>query len=168
MIYRGRKVLDFMLLPAYNSPAMGANKDSERAKKLLRFGLILALVGAGLATLVSLLSCVINIQSPPNLEMKFLVYSWILHWITVTVARSWALIGGVLLIFDSMILTALVLLEFSSRSLDVPQVSIFFLPAIVLLFISGILFILSSRKTRESKDIKSSNRLLFDIMLIIG
>ncbi len=153
MILEVEKALDFILLSTYNSPEMSVDKDSARAKELLRFGLILALVGAGLATLVSFLSCVINIQSPLNLEMKFFVYSWMLHWIVVMVARIWALIGGVLLIFDSMILTAVVLQEFSSHSLDVPQVSIFFLPAIVLLLISGILFILSSRSGRRNKKI---------------
>ena len=83
----------------------------SRKQWLRRAGLILGIVGAGVGSPTSFLSCLAAFQSPWSLELGYVVFSWLLHWIIILIACRWALIGGVLLILDSSLLTTFLFLR---------------------------------------------------------
>lgn len=119
--------------------------EERRPKRLRRLGLILGLIGAVLAVAASFFSCVINFQSPTSIEIGVWTYSWILHWVIIIAESVWPFIGGILAILDALGLATFIFLQLRSPDLDVPQVSILFLPTVALLLASGILFIVSSK-----------------------
>lgn len=115
-----------------------------RQKWLRRVGWILGVVAAVVAMPTSFLSCVAAFQLPWSLEVGYVAFAWLAHWIFLLVARKWQLVGGVLLILDSL-LTAVFLFprhQWSGGNV----LSVLFLSVFLLLLASGTLFILSWRE----------------------
>jgi len=113
----------------------------SRKKWLRRAGLILGIVGAGVGSPTSFLSCLAAFQSPWSLELGYVMFSWLMHWIIVLIAGKWALVGGVLLIFDSSLLAIFLFPRHQWSGWNV--LSVLFLSIFLLLLTSGVLFLLS-------------------------
>ena len=119
----------------------------NRPKWLRRAGLILGLVGAGVGSPTSFLSCVAAFQLPWSLEVGYVAFSWLVHWVIILVACRWALVGGVLLILDSSLVAAFLFLGHQWSGWNV--LSVLFLSILLLLMASGVLFILSWGEGRK-------------------
>jgi hypothetical protein len=117
------------------------------SKWLRRAGLILGIVGAGVGSPTSFLSCVAAFQLPWSLEVGYVGFSWLVHWAILLVASRWALVGGVLLILDSSLVAAFLFLghQWSGWNL----LSVLYLSVFLLLLASGILFIISWGEGRK-------------------
>lgn len=119
----------------------------NRPKWLRRAGLILGLVGAGVGSPTSFLSCLAAFQLAWSLEVGYVVFSWLMHWAILLVACKWALVGGVLLILDSSLLATFLFLGHQWSGWNV--LSVLFLSVFLLLLASGFLFILSWGEGRK-------------------
>ena len=115
--------------------------------RLRRAGLILGFVGAGVGSPTSFLSCLAAFQSPWSLELGYVVFSWLMHWIIILVACKWALVGGVLLILDSSLLATFLFPGHQWSGWNV--LSVLFFSIFLLLLASGVLFLLSWREGRK-------------------
>ena len=123
----------------------------SRKKWLRRAGLILGIVGAGVGSPTSFLSCLAAFQSPWSLELGYVMFSWLMHWIIVLIAGKWALVGGVLLIFDSSLLAIFLFPRHQWSGWNV--LSVLFLSIFLLLLTSGVLFLLSCGTGRKHGEV---------------
>jgi len=126
----------------------------NRRARLRLVGLILGLVGAGVGSPTSFLSCFAAFQSPWSLELVYVMFSWLIHWIIVLIAGKWALVGGVLLILDSLLLATFLFPGHQWSGWNV--LSVLFLSILLLLLSSGVLFILSWAEARRYPQIANS------------
>ena len=126
----------------------------NRRARLRLVGLILGLVGAGVGSPTSFLSCFAAFQSPWSLELVYVMFSWLIHWIIVLIAGKWALVGGVLLILDSLLLATFLFPGHQWSGWKV--LSVLFLSILLLLLSSGVLFILSWAEARRYPQIANS------------
>jgi hypothetical protein len=131
-------------------------RDHSGKRLLRRTAIILGIIGAVLGMAASFLSCVINIQMPGGPQLIYsAIVSWLLNWIVLAVAFIWPLVGGVLLIIDSLCLTIFVFIfdpwwfpfKWTPETKYFPS-SEYFLPAVFILLASGIFFILWGIKRR--------------------
>ena len=113
----------------------------NRRARLRLLGLILGFVGAAVGSPTSFLSCLAAFQSPWSLELGYVMFSWLMHWIIVLIAGKWALVGGVLLILDSSLLAIFLFPGHQWSGWNV--LSVLFLSIFLLLLTSGVLFLLS-------------------------
>jgi len=126
----------------------------SRTKWLRLIGLILGIVGAGVGSPTSFLSCFAAFQSPWSLELVYVMFSWLMHWIIVFIAGKWALVGGVLLILDSSLLATFLFAGHQWSGWNV--LSLLFLSILLLLLSSGVLSILSWVEARRYPQIANS------------
>jgi len=115
--------------------------NSKKRKWLHRGGLITGLIGAGASTLMLLFWFGgAMLQARLCREDWSFVALFPIHWVGVTIAGKWPLIGAVVLIADTLLLVGLLL----NTRLDYMS----FIG--VLLLASGILFLLSWREGRKA------------------
>ena len=126
----------------------------NRRARLRQVGLILGLVGAGVGIPTSFLSCFAAFQSPWSPELGYVMFSWLMHWIIILIARKWALFGGMLLILDSSILAIFLFPGHQWSGWNV--LSVLFLSILLLLLSSGVLFILSWAEARRYPQVANS------------
>ncbi len=74
----------------------------DRRTRLRLVGLILGIVGVVAGFPASFLSCLGAIQLPWSLQLSYIALSWLIHSPILLVACKWALVGGALLILDTI------------------------------------------------------------------
>ena len=132
-------------------PLRTSKQIAKRNRRTRLVGLILGIIGAGVGSPTSFLSCLAAFQSPWSLEVGYVAFSWLMHWIILLVACNWALTGGVLLILDSSLLATFLFPGHQWSGWNV--LSVLFLSVFLLLLASGVLFLLSWTEERRRPEV---------------